>query len=278
MKTLVLTSMVVVTLGISTRAHADGPDDSPRAIFLPIETIDGADADAQQRVAAVNSIIIEEFQTRLKDSVLTTRDLVDSGRLERLCAMYGCDESSAAANPRKALAKYLETVPLRLSGRLFRTSTNYVLSLDLVKSGEGRSERAKEDRIPLSDAALGFGAKVAVAKLFKQEVPTPNHYLRAWVPGFAQLSKDQKFKGGLIILGEIGLAAGGALALFMESEKREELRRPGTPSAVHHLLQSDAERLQQLAIAAFIAAGALYVYNVLDGFFSKDQIHYTLYD
>ncbi len=277
MNQIISPALILILFASSSSAEAQAPSDGPAAIFLPIKAGEKADDERKEAVAAVNLIVLQEFQARLGKSVLSLSDLKSAGDLGDLCAYFGCDDSTNADSS-ALIAKYLERVPMKLTGHLSKTASNYVLSLDLVQSSTLKSNRSTESNIPLSDAALGFGAKVAVARLFKQEVPTPNHFLRAWVPGFAQIAKDQKRKGGLIIIGEIALIAGGGIAMFMESEKRNELRSQNTLSALLPSIRKDAERLQLLAVSAFISAGALYAYNVLDGMFSRDEVHYTLYE
>lgn len=259
-------------------ARAESPFVSPGAYFEPIQAGEKASEEGVAAVEAVNRIILKEFQQRLGKPVISRLDFIDAEKLEELCAYFGCDPSAAVADPSQIIVPYLERIPMRLSGALSKTGSNYVLSLDAVKTDTLQSKRAVESKIPLNDAALAFGAEVATARLFDAEVSTPNHFLRAWIPGYAQFTKNQSAKGSLIVMGEIGLVAGGLIAMYMESEKREEIRNPNTIDALRPGLRDEAEQLELIATSALIGAGALYLYNLFDGMFAKDDVHYTLYE
>jgi hypothetical protein len=90
--------------------------------------------------------------------------------------------------------------------------------------------------------------------------------LRPLIPAFAQYYKGHNTKGTLFLASEIALLGAGGFAMMYANNLYDKAL---ASSDSREMFYSKYESLQSVAIVMFAAAGAVYVWNVIDGYASR---------
>ena len=97
----------------------------------------------------------------------------------------------------------------------------------------------------------------------------------ALVPGWGQIYKEQKFKGYVLLSGEVLFLAGALISQNLSNYNYDEaVKNIKTPNVyLYHLDKSDT--WSSMRNMAFIGAGAVYLYSFIDAIASKRKPNYT---
>ncbi len=102
----------------------------------------------------------------------------------------------------------------------------------------------------------------------------PNPALSAWVPSLAQFQKEETTKGVIILVGETALI-GSAVTFFLLASDDLSQAAAATRQADRDFYNDRSVLRNTIGLGAAVGAGALYVYNLLDGMLGPDTINYA---
>jgi len=102
-------------------------------------------------------------------------------------------------------------------------------------------------------------------------------YRSAFVPGWGQIYKEQKTKGYVLLASEVLFVAGAFISQNLYNYNYNEAIKNKKDNKTYLFYLGEADTWYAIRNTAFIGAGAVYVYSLIDAIASKRKPKYTAF-
>jgi len=102
-------------------------------------------------------------------------------------------------------------------------------------------------------------------------------YRSAFVPGWGQIYKEQKTKGYVLLASEVLFVAGAFVSQNLYNYNIDEAIKNQKNTNTYLFYLEEADKWYAIRNTAFIGAGAIYVYSLIDAIASKRKPKYTAF-